>query len=382
MPIDPRELRPSKNALVTIIDTDRLCGRCRYNLKGLPSNGRCPECGRPVASLRSGKRTFTDNLADAPLFYLKALATGLVMMAGFSIASVAAFLMLAETGTLAVAAFAGVMAIGWWVGVFIVTAQRSRGENALPDDVLDSPKFRAVNRVLQLAWPLAAVAWAGSLSAPAPADKALVFCGFALATVGLGGLVPLSVHLSALAYWAHDTAIGERLRFIAWGIAVIGAFVLAGGAGMTQPSVARGLLYLFAVWSSVGLVIAELVFLWSLVQLAHEALWAVRNAATASDVAQRMVSRAGDPMARECVRCGYDMSGLDLFSRCPECGHLDDDIKRSGLASLRAVRKAAEAALRPDEVVPLEPGTGRGEKDIRFITPIAAGRVYPPKPDP
>ena len=31
----------------TII-VDTLCIRCRYNLKTLPENGRCPECGLPV----------------------------------------------------------------------------------------------------------------------------------------------------------------------------------------------------------------------------------------------------------------------------------------------------------------------------------------------
>ena len=85
MPIDPRELRPPPT-LVDLVDTDRPCGRCGYSLKGLPGNGRCPECGYPISRrARRGARRFTDNLADAPLFYLKTLAFGAVLLAAAAV---------------------------------------------------------------------------------------------------------------------------------------------------------------------------------------------------------------------------------------------------------------------------------------------------------
>jgi hypothetical protein len=381
MPIDPRELRRSANAPVSIVTTDRLCGRCRYNLKGLPGNGNCPECGKPIAR-RPGKRTFTDNLADAPLFYLKGLAAGLVLLSVSSLGGVVSFLLLGGTRHLGAALLAGVCSIAWWTGVFIVTGQRARAEHTLYDEVLDSSRLRAVNRLLQLAWPAATLAWAAAFAVPAPLDKGLVFTGLGLAVIGLFGLVPLSLHLSSLAFWANDTHIGERLRFIAWGFAVMGLLVVAGSGATAAGGLLQGLFFLLSVWSSMGLVIAELLFLWSLIQLAHETLWAVRNNNTAAEVAQRLHIRRGNPLAlRTCSECGYDISSLPVMARCPECGHLEESVRQSGLLVLQATRQAAENHPEADEVIPLEPAKPGSDStikpDIRFSGSIGAGRQYP-----
>ena len=50
---------------VTMIDRDLLCLKCEYNLRGLSTEGRCPECGIPImASInRPGKHD------QAPLLY-------------------------------------------------------------------------------------------------------------------------------------------------------------------------------------------------------------------------------------------------------------------------------------------------------------------------
>jgi ssDNA-binding Zn-finger/Zn-ribbon topoisomerase 1 len=379
MPIDPRELRRSKNAPVDLITTDRLCGRCRYNLKGLPSNGNCPECGRPIAA-RSGKRTFTDNLADAPMFYLKTLAVGMVLLAVFSVLTTAAFNYLHHERTILLAAIAGGLSVAWWVGVFIVTSQRVRGDNTLFDEVLDSPKWRMVNRLLQLVWPLAAVAWAGAITFAAPIDAAMGYAAIGLEAIGLFALVPLCVHLSALAFWAGDTSVGERLRYIAWFMVVLGVLILVGRFAGPHLGLAGKLFMILAIWSMLGMAAVNLYFLWSLLQLAHAALWAVKNNATAAEVAVRVQARKGDALAyRECAKCGYEMSGLGVFDRCPECGYMEEAVKQSGLLSLRLTREAAELAAAADEVVPLEPEKPAGLKqEIRSRgESISTGREYP-----
>lgn len=383
MPIDPRELRRSKNAPVDLITTDRLCGRCRYSLKGLPSNGNCPECGRPIASVSSRARTFTDGLADAPMFYLKTLAIGMTLVALFSILSAGAFWMVHRERTIVSAGIAGFASVGWWVGVFIVTAQRARGDNTLHDEVLDSPVWRLVNRLLQLTWPAAAVAWAGSIAFTAPADRFMGYAAVGLEAVGLFALVPLCVHLSALAFWANDTAVGERLRYIAWFMVVTGVMILLGRFAAPYLGLAGMVLMILGVWCWLGRVVAHLYFLWSIFQLTHAAVWAIRNNATATEVAQRIQARKGNAMAyRTCAKCDYDLSSLSAFDRCPECGHLERSVAQSGLHVLRATREAAENAVSIDEVIPLEPEKDPATKqDMRFHeAKIAAGRQYPPRP--
>jgi hypothetical protein len=296
MPIDTRELRPSRNALVETITSDRRCGRCGYNLRGLPTNGKCPECGRPIAGTKRGHRRLSDSLSDAPLFYLKTLAWGTGLLALTSVGLAVAFYVANRTGSIAAAGAAGVFAVGWWMGVYIVTAARPFNENTLADAVLDSGWFRAFNRVLAVTWLVGAGASAGFAKVP---SVALVWISFIAQGVGILAFAPLGVHLSSLAFWASDTALGERFRMLAWVLTPAGLLVLLGTVGLQFPAATApgwlqavgGLLYVGTVWAWMFRGVAMLVFVWSLYQLAHEAIWAVQNSQKASEVAVRLAQR-------------------------------------------------------------------------------------------
>lgn len=54
------------------VGADRVCIRCSYNLRGLPTDGRCPECGTPVADSLRG-----DYLAFAAPEHLASIRAGL-----------------------------------------------------------------------------------------------------------------------------------------------------------------------------------------------------------------------------------------------------------------------------------------------------------------
>lgn len=292
MPIDPREIRPQKSKLFEVIETDRLCRRCRYNLKGLPLGGKCPECGAPIGAARRGKR-FTDNLTDAPIAYLKTLAFGLVLLAIFSIASTFAFYFLGLNPSLVWAGVAAFTAVGWWIGVYIATAPRQTAEDAPRDGVLDSGWLRIANRSIQASWILAVVFWVLVLRLPpgSMAHTAAWYTQYALQLIGLFGLVPFAVQLSSLSDWAGDTSLSERFRVVAWAMAVCGVGVVGSKLSVGAGGVLSGLLFLAAVWGTGLQSVIQLVFLYSLFQLANNAIWAVRNSNTAYEVNRRLQER-------------------------------------------------------------------------------------------
>lgn len=273
-----------------LITDDRPCGHCGYNLKGLPTSGACPECGAPIQA-RGRSRRFTDNLADAPRFYLRTLAAGLCLMAAGALAMGPLFLMCARTLRLdyaiALCAAAGI----WWVGVVIATTRRRLGENSVRDAVLDSawPAWSA--RVAQLLWPAVGVAWvlASRLTGPPGQHATLAALGLALAAIA--GLAPLTLFLASLADWAGDSSLADRFRLslsvtILCGLLMVLALLLGLFSGTVLQSVV-----LAAGFAGLLLLLAQGVFLWGLFQLAGLASWAVRNAATAAETGRRSRER-------------------------------------------------------------------------------------------
>src|SRR4051794_39289497 len=47
----------SRVASIVPAESDILCEGCGYTLNGLPDDGRCPECGKPVAESVGARRT-------------------------------------------------------------------------------------------------------------------------------------------------------------------------------------------------------------------------------------------------------------------------------------------------------------------------------------
>jgi hypothetical protein len=295
MPIDTRELR-ARPGFTEHIAGDRLCGRCRYNLKGLPTNGRCPECGTPI--VRSGRRRFTDNLSDAPMFYIKGLGVGAALLAVFSIVGLRSFSLLELRQTLLLAAISGASAVAWWVGVFIITGRRQAGENPLPDAILDSPHLRLVNRALQAAWVLAAMAWFMAIRFPPPVSQVAYHGAIVLQLIGTCGLIPLAIHLSCIADWAGDNGLSDRFRISAWALALFGLLSFLGrffGTISTTAgaiSVIRGFLWMGSIWASLALAVVMLLFIFCLLQLAWTCLWAISNSRTAAATSRRILERS------------------------------------------------------------------------------------------
>jgi len=292
-PVDPRELKGAKRSFVETIDSDRPCGNCGYNLRGLPYDGKCPECGKPITGRgRRGFKRFSDNLTDAPMFYLRTLAIGTWMLAVAGVGLSFCLWYARYTWRIEWAFGAGVASIVWWMGVFIVTAKRTMGENTLRDELLDGPWLRRVNRIIHIAWVLAAGAWvvANKMSLT-PTGATAREVGDILEAVGTLGFIPLALQLSAFADWAQDTSLSERFKITAWTMAIAGIVAGAGFLSAQLRGLAAGPLRIAVIVAVTVLCLAKLVFIWGLLQLAHISFWAVSNNATATETERRLIAK-------------------------------------------------------------------------------------------
>jgi hypothetical protein len=335
VPIDPRELARFRHHQPGFITNDWLCGKCGYNLKGLRSGGVCPECGTPMG--RADSARLRDNLSDAPLFYLRRIEGGLLLMILGSVGGAVVLYLLSISQLKALLLI--MAACTWWLGVFIVTAPRVSGPNAARDMFLESPRLRMINRSVQAAWIVVGIGWLGIAQQAAWFQTGFIIMAAVLPIVGLLGLIPLSAHLSSLADWAGHTALGDRFRATAWVLAACGIVATLGIAiGLLIPVLA-GFLTL-AVSAAILLVgLAQLAFLIWLLQLSLTVEAAISSAKFSHEREQRRLQRLKEGEAeRHCPSCRYSLKGLPMMAACPECGWIDPEIRHSHLAAVAALR--------------------------------------------
>ncbi len=310
-PIDPRTNRNVGQG--ELIQNSKPCRKCSYDLKGLRVGGKCPECGTPI--IRSGQR-FADNLTDAPIEYLRhLLLTSVILACAWLVIVVGAVAtnvsQVIGAGVLAAASLA------WWLGTMMVTVPRKKGDHTLPDAILDSGNLRLSIRVTAAAWPLFALAvfLTAVTAGPTPAI-AFVAMITIFAVASLISLVPLCVYLMGFADWSGDDGLSTRFNIAGWGIAVFGTVWFVGTVvGRMNPNILVGFFRLGSVFATGLVILALLLLLLCLFQLANNARWAMANNIATAERDERIAERRAQRMA-EIADHQYD---------APQMG--DDDAK-------------------------------------------------------
>lgn len=219
---------PFATPVARIITHDRACHRCAYNLKGLKTGDRCPECGTPIRVQRVGGGSMT----EAPMAYLDRLAwwstAGVVLLGatlGFMVA--AGFMPSGSPITVFLAGGAALTSGLWALAVYRTTEPRRLGEASTINTDEEWRGLRTWTRVLACAAPAglaiafvcatvaygrAASAAAGAVVTPSPFLAWCMVGAGVLLLAGFVGLFLTGAYWSLLADWANDMALAMSLR--------------------------------------------------------------------------------------------------------------------------------------------------------------------------
>ncbi len=223
--IAPPQLAPTAALPHEIIeDTD--CLECGYNLRGLRSDGRCPECGTAV-----GRSLYGNFLRFAQPTYVRKLAGGVTlilwgMLVSFVVAAVA---MIVVGGpqeiALSIAFLGGLVSV---VGTWQVTS---------PDPGKLDAQWGLTSRRLVRATVLIGLgaglleivkAYTGTMSHAAQMVTGIL--GIALAVVQLVGEFARFIYFCRLALRIPDRALARSTRIVMWGHGITMALVVLCGA--------------------------------------------------------------------------------------------------------------------------------------------------------
>jgi hypothetical protein len=227
---DPHNLRAaaehSAAAMAPIIDTDRACLGCGYNLRGLRAGVKCPECGLPSKL----PANLDDPLSLMPRSVIFAFTLGCWAATVCVILTVAMVLSLRFEAWESWITLCGLTAIAvLWLGATMLITPGFAIPQAVVRGFSQGGRLRRAARWLQLGWPMFAgatllrevlVSPAGSATA---ALQLLQFVGFA---AGMAGIVTLSLLLQRLADWTRDGEANTAFNWTMWGLPVVTPLML------------------------------------------------------------------------------------------------------------------------------------------------------------
>ena len=255
---DPHNLRAMTTAQpAPIIQTDRPCLGCGYNLRGLRAGINCPECGMPSV-MPAG--------IDEPL----ALMPRRVILAFVWGCWVASICVVGVVGAIMASRFPDLdplvpritlvgLSLLWLIATWMLTPAF-----AIPQAVFHgfshASKVRKAARLFQIGWVLTALCALGATltSGPATSPSLLFDWGMWLGFLsGIAGVIALCVLMEQLADWTRDESAKTMFNWAMWGLPVVGLLLMlrvpirtagavVGGMGLSFTAVLWGTSLIFA----------------------------------------------------------------------------------------------------------------------------------------
>ncbi|MCA9293932.1 MAG: hypothetical protein KDA20_08970 [Phycisphaerales bacterium] len=312
-----RSTRLREPGLGSFIAEKVLCKSCGYDLRGLHMGQQCPECGQIIAIASTGQYM---GLGHAPQRYLAQLIVGLLLLGASVPLSLIAGGAAAAGATQAVV-LGAIPVLMWFAGVVLVCQPRPRDPGEVEGEW--EARFRRWAIVLEAGGLIG-----GLLDAISPfanpgsmLETWLAIGTVAFQFVGAIGHFPLAVYLSYIADWGSDSGLGNRLRGVAWclavgGVLAVGHVALQLGAallGHTGGGVLGVLLGITRLGWAFGIfltIVAYIFLIISILQMMSVVGWAKRNAAAEVERDRRLAQRRRE-RAEELVTMSEPIEPVD-----------------------------------------------------------------------
>lgn len=222
---DPHNLRAAAErvaaATAPIIDTDRACLGCGYNLRGLRVGIKCPECGLPSRL----PANLDDPLALMPRSVILAFTLGCWAASVCVVLTVALVLTLRLEPWDAWITLCGLTTVAvLWIGATMLITPGFAIPQAVVRGFAHGGRLRRAARWLQLGWPILAGATLLRTiltNPPGSATAALQLVQFLGFATGMAGIVMLSLLLQRLADWTRDAEANTAFNWAMWGLPVV-----------------------------------------------------------------------------------------------------------------------------------------------------------------
>jgi hypothetical protein len=326
-----------------VIDEDRFCRMCQYNLRGLSYGGACPECGGSILAGDDSR----DALRDVPLRSIVRLGFGLWMQAAAQVGVIALPLLLRPAlrasplhPWLAMLVIAGAWAVGAWLATRPIDS-----ELGILNGYGSRAWLRRIAGLAAIAWPLltlallvgwsmrasrAAVAATAAATAsgagapavtilpPAPAPVQADWMTLAALLAGMAALMLMAWLHQRLAHWMYDLRSFQMLNWSTWGIGLTAIWTVLTQGTWNWPVTAAVVL---AIW--VAAIVCQGL---ALRCLAMEVSWSVQHAREGSERdRRRRHRRTRETRARQAA----DAAGDEIEPAPGRAGaEADDEVTR------------------------------------------------------